>query len=123
MTACSGSGCERWSTAAQHACGTPCNKKGEHDDDWPREQLLKRELSEGACDRRHQLLRIVGDTIFEHEFDVAHVRDVGRWVAPQDNEVSLHAFSNGSDGAILEESRAIRRGDRDGLFGAESAGH
>src|ERR1700681_4956237 len=64
-----------------------------------------------------------GDTILEHHFDVAHVRDLARRVAPQDDEIRLQTFSDPSHRAIVQKSRAIRCRDRNGLFGAESGGY
>src|SRR5437879_2212531 len=100
------------SAAVSVACGVPSSKKGnnknQYYDDWPREQALERKLAERACRRRHQLCRIVSDAILEHEFHVAHVRDIARRVALKDHEVGLHAFSNCSHGAIVKKSRPVR---------------
>src|SRR4051812_46089085 len=69
-----------------------------------------------------ETFRIIGDAILEHELDVADVRVCCDGL-PCRTRVGLLALSNGSDRTIVEESRAVRRGDRNRLHRAESGGH
>jgi hypothetical protein len=115
------------SATAKAACGTPQSNKAHNrdrcNDGLPREQALERELAECACRRRHQPFRIAGDTISEHEFTL-RTSEISRDGLPcRTTRSACMPSANCSHGAIVEESRAVRGRDRNGLFGAESGGH